>query len=65
MASGFIQVPGNTFVGAATGLRFLVHKLAVIDTGTGVGIGDPSGPSNPNYLPGDVAGIEYNGGRYF
>ncbi|MGA0561685.1 DUF2793 domain-containing protein [Ancylobacter sp. VNQ12] len=64
-ASGFIQVPGNTFVGTATGLRFLVHKLAVIDTGTGVGIGDPSGPSNPNYLPGDVAGIEYNGGRYF
>lgn len=54
VAEGTVSVRGCTFVGAATGRRYLAHKNGVIDVGDG---GDTC-------LPGDVIGYTANGGVY-
>lgn len=49
-----IFCPSITFVGAATGRRFLTHHGGAIRTGT----------DNKNYLPGSIPGIQAAGGQY-
>lgn len=53
-AGGTIQVPTNTFSGAATGPRYLATENGVI-TVAGAGT---------NYLPGNAAGSTATGGQY-
>jgi hypothetical protein len=58
--AGFVGAPLNTFVGAATGVRFYIAGFGVIDTA-----GNPAGA---NYFPGDTPGVmpsPNGGGAYF
>lgn len=55
VAEGTITASGNTFVGGATGQRYLAHKNGVIDVGI-----SGSGSS----LPGSVSGYTATGGQY-
>lgn len=50
-----VHVPGNTFVGGATGPKFGVSKLGIIDTET----------ANINYLPGSTPGTTTPDGFYY
>lgn len=54
VANGNVTVPGMTFVGAATGPRYLCHKNGLIDV-TGGGT---------SYFPGSTAGSTATGGQY-
>lgn len=54
-SGGWVQVTGNTFVGAATGQRFAVYLNGVINTGAG----------GPNLLPGSTPGSVSLGGLYY
>lgn len=53
-ADSDIFCPSITFVGSATGRRFLTHHGGIIRTGT----------DNKNYLPGNVPGIQMAGGQF-
>lgn len=53
-AGGYQVLTPITFVGAATGKRFLAHKNGVIDVGT----------TSLTFLPGSIAGTTESGGKY-
>jgi hypothetical protein len=53
-AGGYQALAPITFVGSATGKRFLAHKNGTIDVGT----------TSLTFLPGDVAGTTESGGKY-
>ncbi|WAX96638.1 hypothetical protein N7E70_007190 [Aminobacter sp. NyZ550] len=53
-AAGVISIASVTYSGSATGTRYLSHKGALIDTGTG----------NASFLPGNAAGSVATNGQY-
>lgn len=53
-AGGYQILSSLTFVGSATGKRYLAHKNGTIDTFQ----------TSETYLPGDVAGTTESGGKY-
>ena len=51
---GRLSMDSTTFVGSATGVRYIATNLGLITTGGG----------GPNYLPGSTAGVVANNGVY-
>ena len=51
---GLINIPGSTFVGTATGRRYVAAQNGIVNTSGG----------GPNYLPGNVAGVISTQGQY-
>lgn len=54
LVSGVVQVPGATFSGSATGVRYVINLNSIINTTSG----------NPNFLPGNSPGTISSGGQY-